>query len=301
MIAKALIIINNRKKLPEIFNHLIKDLLNHFGEDNCTIAPTEYYKHSIELARMSASKNIDFIFAIGGDGTFNEVINGILDTGKTNIKLCLIPNGTGNDFCRAQNIKYTPNCIIPALKRSEFANCDVGLATQSDKKRYFLNILDIGFGGCATLLLDRQRKLGIKGNLSYSIAILRTFFYFKKPIVTITTEGIERYAGKLMMLAACNGSTFANGLIIFPGAKPNDEKLGFALLGDVTLWDYLRNIGNLKKGVRIKHKNITYFEGSSISIKINDGLAPIETDGEVFGFGDCDVSIIPNAISILKY
>ena len=273
----------------------------YLGHHSCEVLYTDYEGHAIELAKKYSLEGVDLIFSIGGDGTFNEVINGIILSSKINTPVCLIPNGTGNDFCRAQNFCFDKERILTALKYRTYLFYDVGKVSQNNKVRYFLNVMDIGFGGLATHILDQQRRKGLTGGLSYSIAILRTFFTFKKPNVSLILDHKEVYSGKMMMVAIANSSTFGNGLVIFPGAKANDGKLGLTVLGDVTFWDYLINLRNLKRGTKIKHKSMMYSEGKSIHIRINKGYAPIEMDGEVFGDGDCDIEILPGVIKVLKY
>ncbi|MGB4958769.1 MAG: YegS/Rv2252/BmrU family lipid kinase [Saprospiraceae bacterium] len=263
---------------------------------------TEYAGHANKLTREACERDADLIVAVGGDGTFNEVINGVLASRKNDVGIAFIPNGTGNDFCSGQKITFNLEKFLKGLEFQRFRSIDAGMIQNSDDEtRYFVNIADIGFGGHTTHLLNQQRANGLKGGLSYSVAIFRAFLNFKKPEVKIISDGKLIYEGRLMMLTFCNGDRFANGLIIHPGAKPDDGLLNLTLLGDVNLWDYISNIGRLKKGKLIVHPSITYHETKTIHVDIIKGKALIETDGEVFGSGSISVTVLTNAIKLLEY
>ncbi|MBK8052430.1 MAG: YegS/Rv2252/BmrU family lipid kinase [Saprospiraceae bacterium] len=284
-----------------------KDIVSFFDalktnfKGNISFFYTEFHGHATEIARNCSKIQEHLIIAVGGDGTFNEIVNGVLKSEMPDTAICLVPNGTGNDFCRAQSIRFDSDKILSAIKNAAFKYYDVGLICQSEQKRYFLNVMDAGFGGYATMLLDRQRQQGLRGGLSYSLAILRTFFCFEKPEVTIYIDNEIYYTGKLMMIAVSNSKSFGNGLIIYPDSKPDDGLLGVTTLGNVTIIDYLLNLSNLRKGNYIKHPAILYTTCSRLSVKIISGAAPIEADGEVFGTGDVHIEVVPYAIRIMQY
>ena len=119
---------------------------------------TTYSGHAIQLAKEYSINGFDLILAVGGDGTFNEVINGVLLSEKLNTIVGLIPNGTGNDFCRAQALTFDKYRILNAIKNRNYTLFDLGKVNQNTKVRYFINVMDIGFGGFATHILDRQRR-----------------------------------------------------------------------------------------------------------------------------------------------
>jgi len=294
-------IINSLRKMPVDLTNLWSEINQNTSVKSCTALLTKYAGHASELALMASNEKADLIIAIGGDGTFNEVLNGILKSGNPNTSLALIPNGTGNDFCRGQGIIYKVEKFMDALKNQNYIYYDAGVIIQGTSQRYFLNIADLGFGGHTAKILNNQRKMGLKGSISYSVAILRSFGSFRKPEVKIMADGKPLYNGKLMMLTVCNGDTFGSGLIIHPGAKPDDGLLNITLLGEVTLWDYVSNIFKLKKGIKIDHPNISYHTAKKISFTITKGNAFIESDGEIVGDGDAEISILPGSVKVLKY
>ena len=238
---------------------------------------TEYAKHAIELAQ-SAKGNCDVLLVIGGDGTLNEVVNGLCVAPGKNPKVFLLPGGTGNDFHRnfiASDLSaQSPKNIFGQKGEQVQIAC---LQTASEK-RYFINITDIGFGGNVVRELNELRnKFG--AGFSYFLAIIRTFFKYKKPVLTISYNGIER-TQKFFMLAICNGPVFGNGLIVSPGTNPREKQFGLVILGDVSLFDYLRHLPNLWRGKRIKHPEIHYEITDEVTICSSLGNVCAETDGE---------------------
>ena len=238
---------------------------------------TEYANHAKELAEK-AKGNCDILLVIGGDGTLNEVVNGLCASSGKNPKIFLLPGGTGNDFHRnflASDLStQSPTNLFSQMGERVYIAC---LQTNTET-RYFLNIADVGFGGSVVRELNLLRnKFG--SGFSYFIAIIRTFFKYKKPVLTLTFNGIER-TQKFFMLAICNGPVFGNGLIVSPGTNPRDKQFGLVILGDVSMIDYLRHLPNLWRGKRIKHPEIKYETTDEVTISSSLGDVSAETDGE---------------------
>ena len=191
---------------------------------------TEESKHATVIAREMANSGSEFIIAVGGDGTCNEVINGIMSASNRNVVFGILPNGTGNDFHRMLG-NYDSDIFLEGLQNGQSREIDLCEITQNGNKTHALNIAGIGFDGHVIKLLTRQRKKwNMKGKFSYATAIARAFFSYTKPTVRIVS-GEFSYEGKMLLLAVCNGSTFGHGLQIQPGALFDDGLLSIALFG----------------------------------------------------------------------
>jgi YegS/Rv2252/BmrU family lipid kinase len=238
---------------------------------------TELANHAKELAEK-AKGNCDILLVIGGDGTLNEVVNGLCIAPGTNPKIFLLPGGTGNDF----HSNFLASDLSAQSPRNLFgqkgAPVPIACLQSASEKRYFINITDIGFGGSVVRELNILRN-NFGSGFSYFLAIIRTFFKYKKPVLTISYNGIER-TQKFFMLAICNGPVFGNGLIISPGTNPREKQFGLVILGDVSLFDYLRHLPNLWRGKRIKHSEINYDITDEVTISSSLGSVCAETDGE---------------------
>jgi YegS/Rv2252/BmrU family lipid kinase len=294
-VSKISLIINGSRKLKSETKEVIQRLHN-LADFEVEELPSEFSGHSIELAR-NASKGSNVVIAVGGDGTANEVVNGIL-AANSDCSFGIIPNGTGNDFLYSTG-GFDPDSFIQSVKERRSRKVDVGVVKYEASKKYFLNVADIGFGATVIEKMNSQRKNGFGGGASYGVAILRTFLTNKKRKIDLRIDGKD-FSSKALMITFCNGSTFGNGLVIHPGAKIDDGRLSMTVIGDVTLFEYLRNLKNLKRGLRIDHKEVHYFDAYKIEIiDIPQGVS-LEGDGELFEDGFKEISILPARINLLN-
>ena len=261
------------------------------------IGKTTREKEAGELSTKFSEEGVDLIVAVGGDGTVNEVMNGMMRATRRPL-LAIIPNGTGNDFYRSSFNNSTNGDFLSALKSPFIMSVDVGKIESHLGTQYFLNIADVGFGAAVVEILNKQRKY-LGGKASYALAILRTFLSFKTPHLTIQSPSYK-YTGPVFMVAFCNGDMFGDGLYIHPGAKVNDGVMNITLLKKIGLMDYVRNLKNLKTGKRINHPEAFYFTENELSIMVSKGKAVTETDGEHLATAEIRVSIVPSAIQLLK-
>ncbi|MEY3236520.1 MAG: hypothetical protein RI883_621 [Bacteroidota bacterium] len=298
MIRVAFIINGSKKLKVQVHNILIQ------CEEQSELETIQFHtkkpKEAIEIAKSCAIQNFDVVVSVGGDGTMNEVLNGLMSSQiKTLPVLAVLPNGTGNDFIKSAKLKANISDFINAILENRITKIDIGRVEGNGQTNYFLNISDIGFGGKVIEILDNQRKY-IGGKMSYSIAILRAFIGFRKPTLSIITDDFQ-FQGEVLMAAICNGGVFGNGLTINPYAKIEDGVLNITLLGKVSLFDYIKNLRKLKKGIPISHPEAHYLETKSVGIKLIKGKASSEMDGEFLEIGDQIISVVENEIRILRF
>ena len=251
-----------------------------------------YETRAREDAVLQASKlmykGYDAIVAAGGDGTLNEVINGILREDEQSKSLPvagLIPMGSGNDFARTMNIGTQADAIVKMFTRFESVEVDVGKISFRDKPtsspRYFINIADAGMGPVVVQrMLDSGRPFGT--NLAYYTAILRTFFGYKPVPVEVRTS-LWKWKGNIRALAVANGKYFGSGIGIAPGAKPDDGIFTCFIAGNVSVLDFILQNNRLRRGKRAIHREIEYREAAEVEIYSTDPNALIEADGELVG------------------
>lgn len=294
---KIAFIINGSKKLNKKVEGILIECENHPKLDVARFV-TQKQKDATLIALDCAKNKFDYIIAVGGDGTMNEVLNGIMHFDGEYPVLGVLPIGTGNDFVKSAGFKLNHAHFIESLIEEKKIDLDSACIKIKDSQHFFLNIADVGFGAKVVEMLDRQRKY-IGGKSSYALAILRTFLRYKKPVVSIRTDDFQ-YEGEILMVAICNGSTFGSGLIIGPNAKMDDGILNITLLKKVKLLDYVKNLKNLKSGVPIKHKEAVYLEAEQIDIKVIKGKAVTEIDGEFLNEGNISVSL-HGKINVLNY
>lgn len=296
---KMVAIVNGSKKLCTAVKETF-DFFKNKQNYQLEIQYSNYQKHASILARAAQTVNTDIIFVAGGDGTFNEVINGF-DYTQPIPKLILIAAGTGNDFLVGKKQQFSVEKMADCLKKGIWEKNDLIQIQTEDQTHYSLNIADIGFGGYVIHLLNKQRKLKITGKFSYAVAILRAFITFKIPVLRYQI-GETKKEGKHLMIAICNGSVFGNSLTINPEAKSTDGVLHITTIGNVSVIDYVKQLPKLKSATKIVHREVAYHFCQKGKIEVVSGKAYLEADGEIIEIGNkVDFEIKTNAVEIMIF
>lgn len=279
-------------KLKETFEEL-GSLAFHIttAEKNATFCTTE-----------AIGKGANILIAIGGDGTVNEVANAILFRSNRNtLKMGILPFGKGNDFVRSLGIGLDLAVLRDKIQLGKSRPIDAGKLDFVGKngmksQRYFVNIADVGLGGMATQMLRAGRPLW-SSNLTYFWVIVKAFIHYTPSLVKFASE-TKNYEGKVMSICMANGAYFASGLGIAPVAKPDDGMLEWVILGNISIWDYLKNIPNLKRVKKIQHPEVSYHRGTECIISSEIPL-PIDMDGEFVGYTPLKCQVEPSALEII--
>jgi YegS/Rv2252/BmrU family lipid kinase len=292
---QVLVILNSKHRLSNDVNALLDGLTADEAID-LTLKKTRRKKHAKKLAKKHGEEQ-DVVIGIGGDGTFHELVNGIKKAGYQT-PIGFVPNGTGNDFVRMFE-PFESSTFIDRIQQKEYTNIDLGYLQSKRKERYFINIAGVGLDGKVIQLVERSAQKGRSGRLSYANAILRAFFTFRKPYLHIQGDDFE-YRGPVMLLAMCSGRVFGDGLIIGPQASLTSGKMNITLLGKITLVDYLLNLGKLKKGKVINHKQVFYHETTTLRVNRISGEVPGEADGEVLKMKSFSMRVLPEGLTVVN-
>lgn len=255
------------------------------------------------IAKQATDEGYSIIVAVGGDGTINEVVNGMIESLHYQTLrpfLGIFPRGSGNDFARSVSATSNIEEFYNRLTARSFRNIDVGLVKflnhhRESVQRYFINIMDGGLGGCVAQRVNKYRKSTWSFG-AYQRAILATLPGFRKTNISICSENFN-YDGQALSIVIANGAWFGSGLCIAPDAQPSDGRLEIVLLGKVGFFQYLRYTPQVMRGKKIKHREVKYSCGQQITIH-GENL-PIELDGEFVGFAPCEISIVPGAIRLI--
>jgi YegS/Rv2252/BmrU family lipid kinase len=298
---KIVFVVNNKnnrlaKVLPRLENYCQQMNLDHVQ-----FISTLRKKHAIELARKAVEKGCDYMVAVGGDGTLNEVINGVLQSNLPASEyptIGLLPYGSANDFARTAGISNAIEELIRLIQSNTTQKIDLGkiVLQQTQETRYFINIAGVGLGPEVVQNMERSSSVFGPG-FNYFKQIIKGFLsYFKKEVSC--TSSTWQWKGKLLLMAVANGRYQGNALCIAPDAKLTDGQFQAAIFGDLSIWDYLKNLGNLKKGVKINLPQVSYHEAQEVLIESNDSCG-IEADGEYVGLAPATISVLPKAIRFL--
>jgi len=274
---------------------------------------THKARHAAELAIQAIRDGCKYLIAVGGDGTLNEVVNGYLKLEREERKdtvLGVLPWGTGNDFVRSIGMKRSVEQLYELIKRSSIKMIDAGKAefgADGEDKRvvYFDNIADAGFGAEVVSEVNgvHLRKKILGGTLTFFIAVLLKFFTYKHKKMRISWQGFS-WEGPVLALVVANGRFFGSGYGIAPDAVVNDGKFQVVLAGNVTMFDYFRNFGNLRRSKHIKLDNLSYHETDHVLVEPLGNKVLVEADGEIHGTAplrfQCMKEVLPFLVSDLS-
>jgi len=294
----AFIINSNSTKAKKVF----ETIRNHIQHEYKAFHTTE---PGSAIAISSACIKDDFthLAVLGGDGTINEVFNGMMRADKTADELpilCIMPCGTGNDFARNFNLSNDIELFIQRLNRGTIQYSDGGAVQYTNvmgecEQRFFINVMDIGLGGLIAQRVN-QYKRGPLAFLSYQRSILRTLPFYVKRCMTVRTSSIN-HSSPAMSVVVANGKWFGNGLGIAPEAKCDDGQLDCVILAKVNTWDYLLNLPAIIRCKPVKHKEVHY--NRVMELRVDGDNNPIELDGEFAGFSPAHIRIVPRAVRLL--
>lgn len=301
------------KKIAFIAQGKIKHLNKHLAQIKQVFAnqyetaffTTERKAHAIELASQAVNNGFEYIICVGGDGSANEVANGIVSAKNRpqNVFMGLLPMGTGNDFAKTMRVNNDLKALKQLIDHNHHQAIDLGLANYTDTNgkpasRYFINITDTGMGGIAAEKLNGYSKFW-GSTLSFQRAIISTLLTYSNQQVEVKADSFT-YNGSTLNFIIANGKYFGSGLGIAPHANPIDGEFAIVIAAEISIWDYLKNLGTVRKCKKVSHPQLMYKSAKTITIQSPDGPMPIDMDGEFIGYTPMEVSVIPGAIKFLS-
>ncbi|MBL4658267.1 MAG: hypothetical protein JKX73_09725, partial [Flavobacteriales bacterium] len=247
-----------------------------------TKAPMDAVKFSEQVILDGAN----FVISVGGDGMLNEVVNGYMNAPENlrkHVALGVFSAGKGNDYVKSLGVSGKLKELFELIRSNQTRMVDIGLSTcvgfdGKESFRYFNNIADVGIGGYIVQHIDLSGTF-INGFFTYQKAVFNTFFNYKHIKVRLESEELT-WEGPVLALLMAKGKYFGSGLCIAPHAELDDGKIGLVLVGKVSMWDYLMNIGRIKRGKRIIHPEASYHTIGDCKVIPLEGECPIDMDGE---------------------
>lgn len=277
-----------------------------FRKENISIVAsfTEKKGHAAELAKKAVESGFRDIICVGGDGTLNEVINGIFSQiicATTDISLALIPVGTGNDWGRMFGIPLVYEGSIKVIKENRRMLHDIGLVKyftgDEQHQRYFINIAGIGFESMVVMRTNKQKDKGRSNTAIYFYNLLSSLISYKKTNAEIVIDGISTRA-KIFSLNIGNGRYCGGGMRQTPDAIPDDGLLDVTVIREMGRIEIIRNLKILYDGTILSHPKVDGYRASNIKVS-SEALLYAEADGESLGHTPVEFSIIPSALNIV--
>lgn len=251
---------------------------------------TQSSGHATEIAREYSNKDVFRIYAIGGDGTINEVLNGMVGSKSS---LAVIPCGTGNDFSRTLIGKDSSKNI---LKRTiEGYEKDIDIARVNNK--YFINISSVGLDSQVVYnaRLFKKKPL-IPNGLSYIFSLFYTPFTFRSIDMKITIDDIS-FHQKSLLIAVSNGKCYGGGVYITPEANIEDGLLDICLIRKTALLKLLKFLPKAIKGKHGSAEEVSFFKGKKVTVESKESFI-LNVDGELEKTYKSEFEIIPMGIKL---
>lgn len=280
----------------------IEELLTQYQLDY-DIVLTEFPEHATELAHLAAKDHYDYVIAAGGDGTANEVLNGLMQARADGLPvpvLGVIPVGRGNDFAFGVNIPANLEeacALIASIPRRWI---DIGKISGGDQKDslYFGNGVGIGFDAMVGFV---AAKMKLSGMISYLVAAIKTIFiYYKSPLIQVTLDD-ESLTIPALLVSIMNGQRMGGGFMMVPSARPDDGIFGLNIVREVPQLAMFGLIIKIMKGTHATDPAVVMTQSKTIHVTALKGTIPCHADGVTIceEGKDLTIEIIPHGLEII--
>ena len=270
---------------------------------NYRIKPTECSGDEIRIVEEATLAGYNKILAIGGDGTVQKVVAGI--TIQKNIPVekmifGLIPSGTGNDWAKSKQIPSNVIKAVDVLISGSINEQDVGVAKiinrSGVKTRYFVTYSGVGFD---SFMLKRIEDYKWLGKLSYLVCAIMNFSKYKNVALKVVTSKTE-IETKVFLLGVGICKYTGGGMQLIKNPKGNDGLLNITIAQEFSKFDIIRNFFNLFNGSIFKERKVLTLLDSSLKIHAKNGDLVCQGDGEIFGVGKIEYSVIKKGLRYLS-
>jgi YegS/Rv2252/BmrU family lipid kinase len=265
---------------------------------------TERRLHAIELVQKHIAKGIRKIIVVGGDGTLNEVVNGIFrqkTVSPSQITLGAILVGTGNDWGRMFGIPFDYEEAIHILKQNQVFYQDAGIVRYHHEnqklERYFLNIAGLGFDAVVVNKANLQKERGKTGKILYFLNIFTNLWKYKYIHTHLSIDGTELQDDVFTMSIGI-GKYSGGGMKQTPHSIPNDGLFDLTVIKKMSRFQIIKSLPLLYNGEILKHPKVQSFRGKKIRINSSPEIH-VEVDGESLGHSPIEIEIIPKSIRII--
>ena len=237
--------------------------------------------------------------AIGGDGTLNEVVNGLVRA-QADTQLATIPLGTGMDFVRTYGIPSDFDGAVRNAVAGTARAIDVGRVTYrqwggAEAVRYVANVGSVGMSAAVAQRANGMSKV-LGGKATFFYALVRVFLEWQNTPVTVELDDARREA-RMHDVIVANGQWHGGAMWLAPDAKPDDGLFDVVLIGDVTKRDFVTTAPKIYKGTYLAHPKVELLRSRTVAVDAPERL-PIELDGEQVGTTPARFEIVPRAVQV---
>ncbi len=261
--------------------------------------------HAEQLAAAATDLGHDRVIAVGGDGTIQEVINGLLSVGVGADggppALGIVPAGRGNDMARSVHLPIDPMACLPIALGPTTRPFDIGRAASSDgSRRYFGAAGGVGFDAAVAYAMAVHRRFWMRGEAGYFLGTLNELrrWHNSNLEVTLIGDGEERVVKqRFLFVAFANGPYYGGGMQICPDALTDDGLFDVCLVGDLSRFAALRELPGIYRAKHLRNPKVEIVRARRVRID-GDARTQVHLDGEPFGNVPIEVTLLPGAISV---
>ena len=283
------------RKWPHI-RELLKSIGLHFEHDM-----TEAPRHAIELASSAARKGYELIVSVGGDGTINEVVNGLYESGTINdVALGIISTGTGSDYIRTIGVSPRYEEACRRLLAPDRLLVDLGIVEYSSNgsqaQRLFVNFAGLGFD--AEVVRATTLKFKALGGLpSYLLGLLTTLLSYRNRDISLKLDG-NLHEKRVCAAVMSNGRYGGGSMFMAPDADVTDGLFDVLTIDDLSKPDLLWSLPRIYKGTHLTHPKVTMTRAREIEVESRQRMS-LQADGELLGEAPARFRILPSALNVL--
>ncbi len=261
---------------------------------------TESPGHATELAKSAAEKGYELVVSVGGDGTINEIVNGLYDSGGIkDVTLGIISTGTGSDYIRSVGLPRQFQEACQRLVNPRKLLVDLGVAEYARNgrkvKRLFVNCAGLGFDA-EIVRATTQRFKALGGKPSYLAGLLTTFLLYRNRTVTLSVDG-KTEERKVCSVLVSKGKYAGGSMLVAPHADPADGFLDVLIIGEFSKADLLWSLPRIYRGTHLTHPKVTLKKAREVYIQSIQQTF-LQTDGEILGETPVRFQVLPAILNL---
>ena len=260
--------------------------------------------HAEQLAAAAADLGHDRVVAVGGDGTVQEVLNGLIAAGLGAaggpLELGVVPAGRGNDLARSLGLPSAPLEALEVALGGTTRALDLGSAAHDGQLRHFAAAGGTGFDAQVAFTMADRRRAWQRGRAGYFLSTLNELWRYRNRELRLRLQldGESReLEGRFLFVAFANGPYYGGGMQICPGASIDDGLLDLCLVGDISKLGALRELPGIYRAAHVDHPLVALARVRKLTIEGEPGTR-VHLDGEPFGELPVEVSVVPGAVAV---
>lgn len=271
------------------------------NDSDHVVFETTHQGHGMLLAKLAVEAGADLIIAVGGDGTINEVVNGMFAAREPACDLGIVNCGSGAGVAQTLGLPVDVDGQLERIFHNTAKPYDVGKVSCVDENgvsihRFFANECQAGISGAIVSKVGMaHKKLG--GSLAFGLVSVLELLRYKATPMRVDLDGRLGVVQPMLGVVTGNGSYCAGGMQLTPGAHPADGQLDVLSIRDMNLYHRMHTFSQVYAGNHIRSGYYALQRAQTLTI-VSDRPVWVETDGELIGKTPCSISILPGALRV---